>query len=167
MCDNIQNFFWRVVLRVPESCPKLALRCETGMIGMKWRVWLEKVALLVRIQNKKANTLCKRIYEEGKVKGWPGLSQEVSDICAEIGIPDVNHNVVENIRIKEAIFMHHCRAAVPVPVSAARASSSQRTTKARARGSTSGCLPLCISSTWTSRGIQGLTLPIKINQYLC
>ena len=107
LCDNIQNFFWRVVLRVPESCPKLALRCETGMIGMKWRVWLEKVALLVRIQNKKANTLCKRIYEEGKVKGWPGLSQEVSDICAEIGIPDVNHNVVENRRIKEAIFMHH------------------------------------------------------------
>ena len=56
LCDNIQHFFWRVVLRVPESCPKLALRCETGMIGMKWRVWLEKVTLLVRIQNRQANT---------------------------------------------------------------------------------------------------------------
>ena len=35
LCDDIQNFFWRVVLSVPESCPKIAQRCETGMLGMK------------------------------------------------------------------------------------------------------------------------------------
>ena len=43
MCDQLQNFFWRVMLTVPESCPKVALRCETGMLGMKWRVWREKL----------------------------------------------------------------------------------------------------------------------------
>ena len=31
MCNDIQNFFWRAVLSVPESCPNLALGCETGM----------------------------------------------------------------------------------------------------------------------------------------
>ena len=36
MCDDLQNFFWRVMLTVPESCPKIALRSETGMLGMKW-----------------------------------------------------------------------------------------------------------------------------------
>ena len=28
-CEKLQNFFWRVILTVPESCPKTALRCET------------------------------------------------------------------------------------------------------------------------------------------
>ena len=64
MCDDIQNFFWRVVLSVPESCPKLALRCETGMLGMKWRIWLNKIMMLVRIKCKVEETLCKQIYEE-------------------------------------------------------------------------------------------------------
>ena len=37
--DRVQDFFWRLMLRVPESCPKVALRAETGMTGMKHRVW--------------------------------------------------------------------------------------------------------------------------------
>ena len=40
------------------------------------------------------DTLCIQIYEEEKMKGWPGLSKEVSKICADIGIPDVNHEYV-------------------------------------------------------------------------
>ena len=51
MCDNLQNYFWRVMLTVPESCPKIALRCETGMVGMKWRIWTAKIRLLIRIEN--------------------------------------------------------------------------------------------------------------------
>ena len=50
LCDNLQNFFWRVLLKVPESCPKVALRCETQMMGMKWRIWEEKIFLLLRIK---------------------------------------------------------------------------------------------------------------------
>ena len=34
MCGNLQNFFWRVVLDVPKSCPKVALQCEPAMVGM-------------------------------------------------------------------------------------------------------------------------------------
>ena len=49
MCDSLQNYFWRVMLTVPESCPKIALRCETGMMGMKWRIWREKIMLMIRI----------------------------------------------------------------------------------------------------------------------
>ena len=39
LCDKLQNFFWRVILKVPESCPKVALKSETGMVSMKWRRW--------------------------------------------------------------------------------------------------------------------------------
>ena len=52
LCDNLQNFFWRVMFSVPESCPKIALRSETGMLGMKWRIWQQKIMLLRRIKNR-------------------------------------------------------------------------------------------------------------------
>ena len=81
LCDKLQNFYWRVILKVPESCPKVALRSETNMLGMKWRVWEEKVFLLMRIRNHEEDTLCRQIYEEGKSRGWPGLGKDVSDIC--------------------------------------------------------------------------------------
>ena len=54
--DKIQDFFWRVMLRVPESCPRVALRAETRMISMKHRIWQEKVLLLRRIKRQNADT---------------------------------------------------------------------------------------------------------------
>ena len=107
LCDKLQNFFWRVMLSVPESCPKVALRCETGMIGMKWRIWQEKIFLLLRIKNHEEQTLCRQVYEEGKAMGWPGLWKEVTDICEVLGIPDVNHITVSKTAIKKAVFENH------------------------------------------------------------
>ena len=94
LCDNLQNFFWRVMLCVPESCLKVALKCETRMMGMKWRIWQEKILFILRIKKHEEGTLCKEVYEEGKRMGWPGLGQEVSLICDVLGIPDVNDVLV-------------------------------------------------------------------------
>ena len=47
------------------------------------------------------------MYEETEINGWPGLGQEVRDICQEIGIPDINKNYVSKIQIKRAIFRSH------------------------------------------------------------
>ena len=110
LCDKVQNLYWRIILRVPESCPKVALRCETKMLGMKWRVWEEKIFLLMRIKNHEKDALCRQIYEEGKAKGWPGLGKEVTDICKEINIPDVNNEALAKTIVKEAIFNHHYEA---------------------------------------------------------
>ena len=44
--DKIQEFFWRVMFKAPESCPRIALWAETGIMGMKYRVWLSKLLLL-------------------------------------------------------------------------------------------------------------------------
>ena len=107
LCDELQNFFWRVMLGVPESCPKIALRCETKMIGMKWRIWQHKILLLMRIKSHGLNTLCRQVYEEGRRQQWPGLGQEVTEICEQIGIPDVNSVVVDKDEVKNAIFEHH------------------------------------------------------------
>ena len=107
MCDSTQNFFWRVMLTVPESCPKVALRCETNMLGMKWRIWLEKILLLVRIRNQDSTSLSRQIYEESKAKGWPGLGEEVGEICGIIDIPNVNDVAVSKSVIKQAIWDNH------------------------------------------------------------
>ena len=89
LCDKAQNFYWRVMLKVPESCPKIALRSETDMIGMKWRVWQTKLMLLQRTKNQ-TRSLYRQVYEDGRAKGWPGLWREVSQICEQLGIPDIN-----------------------------------------------------------------------------
>ena len=107
ICDQLQNFYWRIMLAVPESCPKLALRCETGMLGMKWRIWQEKLLLLLRIKQQDMDTLSRQVYEEGKANGWPGLGAEVATICEEIGIADLNHVQMTKQNIKSAIFEHH------------------------------------------------------------
>ena len=39
----LQDIYW---LRVPESCPRIALRAETKMISMKHRIWEYKILLL-------------------------------------------------------------------------------------------------------------------------
>ena len=107
VCDGVQNFFWRVMLGVPESCPKIALRCETRMIGMQWRIWQEKILLLQRIKKQDEATLSRQVYEEGKIMGWPGLGSEVADICQKIGIPNINDSFVSKKEVKEALFNHH------------------------------------------------------------
>ena len=64
MCDN--NYFWRVMLTVPESCPKIALRCETGMVGKKWRIWSEQILLLMRIKKQDQGSLSIQVYKAAK-----------------------------------------------------------------------------------------------------
>ena len=109
LCDDLQNFFWRVILTVPESCPKVALRCETKMMGMKWRIWQEKILLLLRIKGHDKNTLCREVYEEGKKNSWPGLGREVTKICEILDIPDVNDTNMTKQDIKKAVSEHHTK----------------------------------------------------------
>jgi hypothetical protein len=107
LCENLQNFYWRIMLKVPESCPKLALRCETKMISMKWRVWQAKLLLLLKIKHQETTSLSRQVYEQGRANGWPGLAMEVTDICNQLGIPDLNNVHVSKEEIKAAIIDHH------------------------------------------------------------
>ena len=42
LCDSIQQYFWRKILSVPKSTPKIAIQAKMNAIGFKWRIWLEK-----------------------------------------------------------------------------------------------------------------------------
>ena len=107
LCNKIQDFYWRVVIKVPESCPKIALRCETYMTDMKWRIWQEKCLQLVRIQNIEEGSLAKSVQQKAEANGWPGLGKEVTEICRQIGIRDINKYKVDKREIQKAIEKSH------------------------------------------------------------
>ena len=97
------------MLEVPESCPRIALRAETRMIGMKHRVWHQKLLLIRRIKRQSKTTLSRQILDVQQANQWPGLSAEVREICLELGIPDSNDNDTSESDIKKAILDHHDR----------------------------------------------------------
>ena len=73
-------------MKVLESCPKLALLCETKMLDMKWRIWDAKCSLLVKTQCLDDKALAKQIYLEAETNNWAGLGREVSQTCQQIHI---------------------------------------------------------------------------------
>ena len=107
LCNKIQYFYWRTVLKIPESCPKLALLCEPNMTDVKWRIWEAKCLLLLQIQGLEDGSLAKAIYQEAELRKWPGLGREVSQICREIGIPDLNIRSLRKRDIKTALKKSH------------------------------------------------------------
>ena len=49
------------------------------------------------------------MLEEQLALGYPGLGQEVREICAEIGIPDASRMDVQKEEVKEAIKLNHLK----------------------------------------------------------
>ena len=74
---------------------------------MKWRVWQAKLLLLLKIKHQETTSLSRQVYEQGRANGWPGLAMEVTDICNQFGIQDLNNVHVSKEEIKEAIIDHH------------------------------------------------------------
>jgi hypothetical protein len=79
MCEELQELFWRVMLQVPRSTPKVMLTSETQSMRMKQRIWKQKV-MTARSIRQKEGSLAKAIYEEQLEMGWPGLATEVEKI---------------------------------------------------------------------------------------
>ena len=99
--DDLQHLFVRTLFRLPSSTPIPALRGISGLLGMKWRIWLEKISLLKSIKEQEESSISRMVLEEQQKMGWPGLSMEVSVICKTIGIKDVNCEKVSKTEEKK------------------------------------------------------------------
>ena len=88
--NNLQRWFIRLVLQVPQGTPTAALTWETGLMEMGLRVQIEKLLLVLHIRSLDEETLARKIYEEQKQQLWPGLATETKDICKDLDIEDVN-----------------------------------------------------------------------------
>ena len=107
--DDLQHLMVRTLLRLPSFTPLPALRGALGLMGMKWRVWQEKVLLVVAIMGLGEDTLARQVLEEQVAQGYPGLAKEVSHICMEIGLPNVCIGGVSKREVKAAIASHHLK----------------------------------------------------------
>ena len=103
--EAVQESFVRLMMEVPTSTPKVALRAETGLLSMKHRIWYEKINFVQVLRNLKEG-LAKEIYEQQLVQGWPGLAKEVKEICNEVDIPDANQVVISRKCLKLAFRNH-------------------------------------------------------------
>ena len=109
--DGLQDLFGRVLLKLPQSTPRLAIRGALGLLGMRWRVFQEKVLLVKAIKEQEEGCLAKEVLEEQVRMGWPGLAREVQEICQLTGLPDITNSDIniEKEEIKEAMTVSHLK----------------------------------------------------------
>ena len=110
MLDKQQDTFVRALLQLPRSTPKASLRAAFGLLGMAWRVMEAKVMLVMAIRGQEEGGLAKEVLEEQLAMGFPGLGQEGSKICKEVGLPDACRQDVCKEEVKEAIRLNHLSA---------------------------------------------------------
>ena len=101
--EGIQEKYIRLMLEVPVSTPKVALRAETGLLSMKHRIWNEKVNLYFALKKMK-DGLARQVLEEQIENGWPGLAREVGEIGDSIGVQNINS--ISNQSLKMALRHH-------------------------------------------------------------
>ena len=57
---------------------------------MVFKVYEEKIRLIFFIRSLGEESLSRQVFEQQKLKKWPGLCKETAKICLELGIEDVN-----------------------------------------------------------------------------
>ena len=96
------------MFQISRSGPKVMLTAETVSMRMKQRIRMQKL-LMARNILLQEDSLARRIYSQQLARGWPGLAREVSKICKEIGIDDINEKMSDKEVLKEAVFYHNYR----------------------------------------------------------
>jgi hypothetical protein len=51
---------------------------------VRLRIWKSKCMLVYHLKGLEANTLANMVYREQMKNKWPGLAEEVSQICADL-----------------------------------------------------------------------------------
>ena len=95
----------RVLMKLPASTPRLAIRRAMGLLGMRWREWEAKLLLYLAIQEQDEDGLARDVLDQQVRMDWPGLGEEVRRICKDVGLPDITHDAVRISKdaIKESI----------------------------------------------------------------
>ena len=89
--NQIQLWYLHLVLQIGPGSPKVSLWWDFKMLDCKYRVWEEKLRLILFIRSQGKDTLSRKMYEQQKLNKWPGLADETAKICQVLGIENVNY----------------------------------------------------------------------------
>ena len=78
-----------MLLAVPLSAPRAALLWDTGTTSMENKIIEKKLGLMFHIKSLDDTTLAKQTYLEQVRNSWPGLTQEVNELCENMSIPNI------------------------------------------------------------------------------
>ena len=87
--NQLQDSHLRMTLSCPPSTPLPALRALAGLWDMEHKVAMEKVCLVTTIRhNRDKMNYARELMMEELSMGWGGITQEVQNICKEMGLKD-------------------------------------------------------------------------------
>ena len=89
MLDNVQNFFLRNLLAVPDSTPTYTMYWDTGMLTMENRILKSKVLFLHHLVGLDEQSLAKQIFMRQKMMNLPGPVQEFDELLKILNLPDI------------------------------------------------------------------------------
>ena len=83
-----------------------SLRAEARLPGFKHRIRAEKICLVTRIIhiNKDEENYARDILEEQLKNNWGGLTEEVTTICQQVGLPDGCKEYLDRKEVQDAIL---------------------------------------------------------------
>ena len=88
--NQIQYWFLSMVCQVGPGAPRASLLWDFHLLDMSFKVWEEKIRLILFIKGLCEKSLSRQVYEEQKLNNWPGLAKETANIFKDLGIEDVS-----------------------------------------------------------------------------
>ena len=88
--NSLQIWFVCSALRIGQGSPVAALLWDFSLLDMSIRIWREKILMVLHIRSLDETSLARQVYEEQKLKDWPGLARETRNICIKLDIEDCN-----------------------------------------------------------------------------
>ena len=73
---------------------------------------MQKLLLILAIRQQEEDVLAWQVLKEQVELGLPGLAQEVTEICTQIGLEDICRGMPDRIskeKIQESIFYNHLK----------------------------------------------------------
>ena len=68
-----------------------------------------KVLLVLAIQRQEEGGLALEVLQEQMAMGFPGLGQEVRQICQQVGLPDATRLDVQKEEVEQCIKLDHLK----------------------------------------------------------
>jgi hypothetical protein len=102
--NQIQFWFLSLIIQVGPGAPRASLLWDTNLLDIIFKVYEEKIRLILFIRSLGRESLSRQIYDEQKVNNWPGLARETAQICQNLGIEDENFTFLSKDKYIKLFF---------------------------------------------------------------